>query len=267
MQRSFSMTPIYDRIGISYTKFRHPDPRIVDRIVNLLALEKDSIIADIGAGTGSYSNVIGDRGFFVKAIEPSSIMRQQAIQHSRVKWVEGYAENLPLETASVDASICILATHHFSDLEKAVQEMHRVTRKGAIVFFIFDPKAHKDFWLLDYFPFFKQFDLQVFLPIDEFAKLIESSTQRQIEISPFLLPHDLTDMFAAAGWRRPEIYLNPEVRACISSFALADASLVEKGINLLKKDLDSGRWKAKYGAIAQLTEIDLGYRFLCARFP
>jgi hypothetical protein len=63
-------------------------------------------------------------------------------------------------------------------------------------------------------------------------------------------------MFAAAGWRRPEIYLNPEVRACISSFALADASLVEKGINLLKKDLDSGRWKAKYSAIAQLTKID-----------
>ncbi|MCU0532619.1 MAG: hypothetical protein MUD14_01735 [Hydrococcus sp. Prado102] len=35
------MTSIYDRIGQSYRKFRHPDPRIVDRIINLLALEKD----------------------------------------------------------------------------------------------------------------------------------------------------------------------------------------------------------------------------------
>ena len=34
-----------------------------------------------------------------------------------------------------------------------------------------------------------------------------------------MLPHDLTDMFFAAGWRRPEIYLNPEVRAGISALA------------------------------------------------
>lgn len=57
------MTPIYDCIGQFYTKFRHPDLRIVDRIIHLLALEKDSIIADIGAGTGNYSRAIGDCGF------------------------------------------------------------------------------------------------------------------------------------------------------------------------------------------------------------
>ncbi|NJK49070.1 methyltransferase domain-containing protein [Candidatus Gracilibacteria bacterium] len=259
------MTPIYDCIGQFYTKFRHPDLRIVDRIIHLLALEKDSIIADIGAGTGNYSRAIGDCGFFIRAIEPSSVMRQQASQHPRVQWIESYAENIPLETASVDASICVLASHHFSNLKKAVQEMHRVMKKGPVVFLTFDPKADNNFWLFDYFPSFKQFDSQLFLPIDEFTKLIETSTNRQVEISTFWLPHDLTDMFAAAGWRRPEIYLNPKIRKCISAFALADANLVEQGIKLLKEDLNSGRWKAEYGAIEELEEIDLGYRFLGAR--
>nr|WP_236117322.1 hypothetical protein [Hassalia byssoidea] len=79
------------------------------------------------------------------------------------------------------------------------------------------------------------------------------------------LPHDLTDMFAASGWRRPEIYLNPEVRANISALALADASVVEEGVVKLKEDLSTGKWNAKYGEIRNLSEIDVGYRFLCAR--
>ncbi len=77
--------------------------------------------------------------------------------------------------------------------------------------------------------------------------------------------HDLTDMFFAAGWRRPEIYLNPDVRAGISALALADSSIVETGVNIPKEDLNSGQWDAKSGDIRQLREIDAGYRFLCAR--
>jgi hypothetical protein len=80
-----------------------------------------------------------------------------------------------------------------------------------------------------------------------------------------MLPHDLTDMFFAAGWRRPEIYLNPEVRAGISALALADECVVERGVSLLQEDLNSGQWDAKYGEIRQRSEIDAGYRFLSAR--
>ncbi len=54
--------------------------------------------------------------------------------------------------------------------------------------------------------------------------------------------------------------MNPEIRAGISAFALADASVVEKGVRQLKEDLDSGRWDAKYGGIREVEEIDAGYR-------
>jgi hypothetical protein len=97
------------------------------------------------------------------------------------------------------------------------------------------------------------------------VRLIQTNTQRTVEILPFMLPHDLTDMFFAAGWRRPELYLNPDVRAGISALALADASIVEAGVNLLKEDLNSGQCDAKHGDIRQLREMDTGYRFLCAR--
>ncbi|NEQ22086.1 MAG: hypothetical protein F6K28_23395 [Microcoleus sp. SIO2G3] len=105
----------------------------------------------------------------------------------------------------------------------------------------------------------------IFPPLKDVVRLIETNTQRTVEILPLMLPHDLTDMFFAAGWRRPEIYLNPKVRAGISALALADASVVEMGVNLLKEDLDGGQWDAKYGEIRKLEKIDAGYRFLYAR--
>jgi hypothetical protein len=45
-----------------------------------------------------------------------------------------------------------------------------------------------------------------------------------------LLPKDLTDLFAAAGWCRPEIYLNAEVQKGISSFAKISPNELETGI-------------------------------------
>ena len=75
------MKPVYDSIGQSYSNFRLPDPRIIDALVNLLRLKQGSFIADIGAGTGNYSRAIANRGFFLYAVEPLSVMRSQATEH------------------------------------------------------------------------------------------------------------------------------------------------------------------------------------------
>lgn len=57
----------------------------MDSLVNLLPLKKGSIVAGIGAGTGNYSRAIAARGFFISAVESSSVMRQQAAKHPRTK--------------------------------------------------------------------------------------------------------------------------------------------------------------------------------------
>ncbi len=264
--------PLYDSMGQHYSKFRVPDSRIVDALISLLNLPKSSVIADIGAGIGGYSRAIcasqqrfaiANQGFFVHAVEPSDIMQSQAIAHPQVRWFKGYAENLPLPNSSVDAAISILAIHHFSNLAKAIQEMHRVVKTGAIVFFTFDIRKGERIWLTDYFPFLWE-DALRFLPLENLVELIKENTGRAVEAFTFLLPHDLSDLFAAAAWRRPELYLNPEVRAGISSFALAESSLVQVGIESLEADLSSGQWDRKYGEIRMRKEVDVGYRFLRA---
>ncbi len=79
-----------------------------------------------------------------------------------------------------------------------------------------------------------------------------------------MLPPDLSGMLLAAGWRRPESYLNPQFRATMSAFALANLDAVQTGINLLSTDLNNGQWNAKYGQFKQLNQLDVGYRFLFA---
>ena len=69
------------------------------------------------------------------------------------------------------------------------------------------------------------------------AALAEEAAGNTAEVYPFRLPHDLWDNFAAAGWRRPEVYLDPDVRAGMSAFALAKPRAIEEGVGRLRRDL------------------------------
>jgi 16S rRNA A1518/A1519 N6-dimethyltransferase RsmA/KsgA/DIM1 with predicted DNA glycosylase/AP lyase activity len=69
----------YDVIGESYNKNRTADARILKTIIDLLNLPPGKLIADIGAGTGNYTNALAGSGYRLLAIEPSQIMRKQAV--------------------------------------------------------------------------------------------------------------------------------------------------------------------------------------------
>jgi len=74
-----------------------------------------------------------------------------------------------------------------------------------------------------------------------------------------------TDPRIAAGafWRRPETYLDPAVRAGISSLAKREAELAT-GLARLRADIESGGWARRHADLLELEELDLGYRLLTA---
>lgn len=95
------------------------------------------------------------------------------------------------------------------------------------------------------------------MPIGEIAAHLGGA---RIETVP--IPYDCTDGFLHAYWRRPEAYLDPEVRANISVFAALDAAEVEDGMARLAADLASGAWHERHGELVERRELDLGYRLL-----
>lgn len=251
----------YDQIGNGYNATRRADPRIVDRIVELLALPPGSRILDIGAGTGSYSAALAERGYTMTALEPSSVMRDQAPVCNGVEWREGVAESLPFPDDSFDGAIMILCIHHFTNLGAALSEARRVVRNGPFMLLSYDPDAVKTPWLFEYFPIFREQIRASFPAVDVIRTHMGDNTM----IKPFLLPHDLADGFAGAAWRCPERYLDAEFRNGTSAFRQLDAAACEKGLRRLKQDLDSGKWDTRFGAIRSLEQYDHGYVFVTAR--
>jgi hypothetical protein len=81
---------------------------------------------------------------------------------------------------------------------------------------------------------------------------------------PLLVPHDCTDGFLGAYWRRPEAFLDPAVRLSNSGMALLDPDVVEQRMNRLEGDLASGAWYRRHRELLDKTELDLGYRLLVA---
>ena len=241
-----SMRTSYDTIGVNYSDLRKPDSRI-ERVVGR-ALGSARTVLNVGAGAGSYEPA--DRQ--VTAIEPSEEMIRQRCA-SAAPVVQGYAEDLPFDDNSFDASMAVLTVHHWADKEKGLKEMRRVTR-GQVVILTFDT-SHRGFWLESYIPELVALD-EVQMPrMTDYEEWLGS-----VEISAVPIPHDCTDGFLCAYWRRPAAYLDPRIRAAMSPFwAVGDVS---ERLGKLASDLDSGAWAERYSELLNLDECDCGYRLV-----
>jgi SAM-dependent methyltransferase len=241
------MGDLYDGIGVNYAALRRPDPRIAKLIEE--ALGPAETILDVGAGTGSYE----PPGRRVVAVEPSleMIRKRPATAGPAVR---ARATPLPFADRSFDAAMAILTLHHWPDRAAGLREMRRVTR-GPIVILTFDPAARP--WLTDYLPQLAVLDEAQMPRMTDYGSWLGD-----VRISRVPVPHDCTDGFLYAYWRRPEAYLDARLRSGSSSFwriANADA-----GLEQLARDLRTGAFRQRYAELLAEEEYDAGYRLVVA---
>ncbi|MHB1137568.1 MAG: class I SAM-dependent methyltransferase, partial [Microthrixaceae bacterium] len=127
--------PLYDSIGVGYTRVRRPDPRIARQIT--AALGPAGTVLNVGAGAGSYEP--DDRR--VVALEPSREMIAQRPPEVSPLVVRGVAGALPFPDRSFDGALALLTVHHWPDPGEGLRELRRVTA-GRIVVLGFDHHAH-----------------------------------------------------------------------------------------------------------------------------
>jgi SAM-dependent methyltransferase len=102
-------------------------------ILDLLPLERDATVLDLGAGTGKLTRILVDRYTRVIAVEPLDELR--AILAERAQEAEvrkGAAEAIPLADGELDGVFAGQAFHWFAN-DNAVAEIARVLRPGGVL--------------------------------------------------------------------------------------------------------------------------------------
>ncbi len=105
----------------NYAKYRpsYPD-KVLEYLQQQCHLTDQSVIADIGSGTGIFTKLLLDRGYTVYAVEPNEAMRQKAekqFKHlqSNFHSTNGTAEATTLPPKIADLIVCAQAFHWFNN--------------------------------------------------------------------------------------------------------------------------------------------------------
>jgi SAM-dependent methyltransferase len=207
-------------------------------------------VLNVGAGTGSYEPA--DRQ--VTAVEPSAGMIAKR-PPGAAPAVQAFADRLPFADRSFDAAMALLTVHHWPDKAAGLAELRRVTR-GPIVLLTHDPAARP--WLTEYLPALVTLDAGQMPALSDYQRWLGP-----VDITPVPVPHDCSDGFLYAYWRRPHAYLDPHVRSGSSSFWALDG--LEEGLARLARDLETGGWQRRHADLLTAENWDVGYRLVVSR--
>jgi SAM-dependent methyltransferase len=128
----------------NYARYRPDYPSaIVDMLRDECGLTSESIIGDLGSGTGKLSELFLKNGNFVIGVEPNAAMRQAAesilADRKNFRSIDGTAESTTLDNQSVDFVIAGQAFHWF-DPPKAKAECERILKRNGWVVIIWNER-------------------------------------------------------------------------------------------------------------------------------
>ncbi len=106
----------------------------------LIPIKEGAKILDVCSGTGDMAIFLADKqGEKISIIATDfsgnmlEIAKKRALNHKNISFAEANLLNLPFENESFDAVITSFGLRNVADIDKAVSEMVRVTKKGGYV--------------------------------------------------------------------------------------------------------------------------------------
>src|SRR5580765_5018374 len=140
----------------NYVKYRPHYPReIIGFLEANCGLTHESIIADIGCGTGISSRLFLENCNRVIGVEPNVAMRaaaeEQLAEFTEFTAVDGTSDQTTLPDASVDMVLAAQAFHWF-DAEKTRPEFRRILKPGGYTVLVWNERQ------LDTTPFLVEYE-------------------------------------------------------------------------------------------------------------
>ena len=102
--------------------------------VELTDVGPQDTVVDLGCGPGNAVRRAARLGAIAIGVDPARVMRRVAtalsLGRSRVRYVDGSAEAIPLDDASATVVWSIATVHHWQDVDAGLAETRRVLRPG-----------------------------------------------------------------------------------------------------------------------------------------
>jgi len=130
-----------DRVD-NYVKYRpsYP-PELIPFLENTLGLKKGQQVADIGSGTGIFTELLLLKGYHVTGVEPNEAMRKAAEQrlggYDRFYSQDGRAEATGLMDQSIHL-ITVAQAFHWMDVEATKREFLRILQPGGHIVLVWN---------------------------------------------------------------------------------------------------------------------------------
>ena len=161
MSAENSTTRFSSRVD-DYIKYRpHYPVEIIDLLADKCGLTPESVIADIGSGTGILTRLFLENGNPVVGVEPNREMREAGERYlkefARFTSLEGTSETTHLPSGAMDFVVAGQAFHWF-DQAKTRKEWMRVLKQDACVVLVWNDRR------VDSTPFLRDYEalLQAF---------------------------------------------------------------------------------------------------------
>lgn len=232
----------YDDISRIYDVSRAANIETTEKLVGLLHVDCDSVLLDMGCGTGNYTAALQQVAKSVIGIDVSMGMIEQArAKFPALRFICGDVTKLPFDSETFDGAFAIQVLHHVKKKGIFLREAHRVLRKGAYV--AIHSCSHRQmrvFWFYHYFPKGLEVDLARIPDSKEIVSLLERAGFSDVGIE--ICYHDVV-----VAHETPEQYLNRDYRDSISTFAQLTEEDIESGCEKLEEDIASGAVESVVG--------------------
>lgn len=198
----------------AYARYRPGYPReVVDYLREGCDLPPGSVVADVGSGTGIFTELLLSSGYAVYAVEPNDAMREAAERqlgaNPRFTSIAASAEETTLAESSVDV---VTAAHsfHWFDPRPTRREFERVLKPGGPVVLIWNHRR------TDTTPFLADYEDFLLRHATDYTKINHANVEAQ-RLESFFAPSAFTlkrfpngrtvDFDALRGFVRSSSYL------------------------------------------------------------
>ena len=166
-----------------YVKYRPQYPlEIIDLLAEKCALTPESVVADIGCGTGMLAKLFLDNGNPVIGVEPNADMRAGAEQYlaefGRYTSMNGSAEATRLPAQAIDFIVAGQAFHWF-DRDRSRPEFLRLLKPDGVVALIWNDRR------LDSTPFMRDYEALLQQHGIDYAEIDHKKIHQREVLAPF----------------------------------------------------------------------------------